>query len=343
MRRRSNLLVLLGIAFFVVGGVLVYLLTDDDDGPGDGEAAPVSVVVATNDIPAGTLADELIEQGRLRVRGDRRQPASSPAPSRASTSWPGPRSSRASPPTSRSPAPACSSRPAPSRCPRASRPWPCRSTSSPGAAGYVNPGDRINLYGVFSGILGERPTPRAELLLTNVEVLDVDLTIPPRRGTAPADPAQPARPAGQQHRRHLPAGAARRRRREGRSSLTEFQSLYATLTADEAAPAGPTPGRDPDTILEEEPNAGVQRLRATVAARKILVLDRSEALAEQLRAAVADLDARTRRSSPCSRVGSVAEVLEADGPFDVLVAGPSLGTRSGPGPPAADPRGAARR
>src|SRR5688500_5604393 len=31
----------------------------------------------------------------------------------------------------------------------------------------------------------------------------------------------------------------------------------------------------------------------------------------------------------CLRVGSVAEVLESDGPFDVLVAGPSLGTRSG--------------
>ena len=31
----------------------------------------------------------------------------------------------------------------------------------------------------------------------------------------------------------------------------------------------------------------------------------------------------------CLRVGSVAEVLESDGPFDVLIAGPSLGTRSG--------------
>ena len=35
------------------------------------------------------------------------------------------------------------------------------------------------------------------------------------------------------------------------------------------------------------------------------------------------------RSSPCSRLGAVGEVLEAEGPFDVLVAGPSLGTRSG--------------
>jgi pilus assembly protein CpaE len=63
-------------------------------------------------------------------------------------------------------------------------------------------------------------------------------------------------------------------------------------------------------------------------APKILVLDRSETLAEQLRVALADLSPRPE-IVPCSRVGSVAEVLEEQGPFDVLVAGPSLGTRSG--------------
>ena len=63
-------------------------------------------------------------------------------------------------------------------------------------------------------------------------------------------------------------------------------------------------------------------------APKILVLDRSDTLAEQLRVAMADVSPKPE-IVPCSRVGSVAEVLEADGPFDVLVAGPSLGTRSG--------------
>jgi pilus assembly protein CpaE len=49
---------------------------------------------------------------------------------------------------------------------------------------------------------------------------------------------------------------------------------------------------------------------------------------EEVRAAVADLDPRPEVSS-CTRVGAVAEVLEDTGPFEVLVAGPSLGTRSG--------------
>ncbi len=61
---------------------------------------------------------------------------------------------------------------------------------------------------------------------------------------------------------------------------------------------------------------------------RILVLDRSETLADQLRSALADATPHPE-IVPCSRVGSVAEVLEAQGPFDVLVAGPSLGTRSG--------------
>jgi pilus assembly protein CpaE len=65
-----------------------------------------------------------------------------------------------------------------------------------------------------------------------------------------------------------------------------------------------------------------------VAARKILVLDRSEALADQVRAALAEGDAPAELTS-CLRVGTVGEVLEEEGPFDVLIAGPSLGTRSG--------------
>lgn len=65
-----------------------------------------------------------------------------------------------------------------------------------------------------------------------------------------------------------------------------------------------------------------------MAAPKILVLDRSEALADQMRVAVAELDPRPEVTA-CTRMGSVAEVLEEEGPFEVLVAGPSLGTRSG--------------
>jgi pilus assembly protein CpaE len=61
---------------------------------------------------------------------------------------------------------------------------------------------------------------------------------------------------------------------------------------------------------------------------KILVLDRGEELLHQVKRLAADL-----RPAPdvvsCERMTAVAEVLDQEGPFDVLVAGPSLGTRSG--------------
>src|SRR3954447_25275161 len=60
---------------------------------------------------------------------------------------------------------------------------------------------------------------------------------------------------------------------------------------------------------------------------KILVLDRADEIAQQVRGA-AD-DPRPRPDvSVCTRIGSVGDVLTDDGPFDVLIAGPSLRTRA---------------
>lgn len=61
---------------------------------------------------------------------------------------------------------------------------------------------------------------------------------------------------------------------------------------------------------------------------KILVLDRGDGLAEQLRG-LSDQFSQAPKIHACTRIGAVGEVLEEDGPFDLLVAGPSLGTRSG--------------
>ena len=61
---------------------------------------------------------------------------------------------------------------------------------------------------------------------------------------------------------------------------------------------------------------------------KILVLERNDLLADQLRVSVAEMDP-VPEVIHCARLSNAGEVLEAEGPFDVLVAGPSLGTRSG--------------
>ncbi|GAC1586697.1 MAG: response regulator [Acidimicrobiales bacterium] len=64
-----------------------------------------------------------------------------------------------------------------------------------------------------------------------------------------------------------------------------------------------------------------------MASTRILVLDRNEALADQVRTVMTEVAGVTVEA--CTRVAEVGDLLTDDGPFDLLVAGPSLGTRAG--------------
>ncbi len=61
---------------------------------------------------------------------------------------------------------------------------------------------------------------------------------------------------------------------------------------------------------------------------KIVVLDRSADLLKQVQAVAADLRPRPEIVG-CERLGAVGELLTEAGPFDVLIAGPTLGTKAG--------------
>ena len=255
MRRRSNLLVLLGIAFFVVGGVIVFLLTDDeDDGVGSGEVPPAVVVVPTEDIQAGALADELIAAGRLKEI-EIPAPQLVPGAVQSLNQLAGAEFVQGFAKDQQVTTAGVLLQNRTFEIPAGHEAIAVQIDFVPGGAGYVNPGDRINLYGIYTSTVGERPVPRAELLLTNVEVLDVDLSIPPRRGSTATttDPNQPTaqRASGSAVTYLL---ALRSDDAEKVVFTTEFASFYATLTADEAPPAGPTEGRDPENVLDEEPN-----------------------------------------------------------------------------------------
>jgi Flp pilus assembly protein CpaB len=253
VRRRSNLLVLLGIAFFVVGGIIVYLLTNDsDDGPTSGATAPVSVVVGTEDIPAGSLADELITAGKLQAI---EIPAAdlTPGAIQSLNQLTGAEFVQGFAKEQQITSTGLQLQNRTFEIPEGYEAVAVQLDFVPGAAGYVNAGDLINLYGLYTSAVGDRLAPRAELLLTNVEVLDVDLSIPPRRGTASTDPSQPAaQRASSSAVTYLLA--LRTNDAEKVIYTTEFASFYATLTRDEAPPAGPTPGRDAENVLSDEPN-----------------------------------------------------------------------------------------
>jgi pilus assembly protein CpaE len=70
-------------------------------------------------------------------------------------------------------------------------------------------------------------------------------------------------------------------------------------------------------------------VRDAVETPKILVLDRNEELAERVRALTADMNPVPEIVS-CTKVGSASHVNhEHEGPFTVLIAGPSLATKTG--------------
>ena len=240
MRSRSNLLVVLGIAFFVVGGVIVWLITSDDDDGGADAAERVTVVVASTDISPGELADDLIAENKLRteeinpaqlVAGaigslNQLQGATFTQGFQADQQITG-SGLQLNPPRT-------------FEIPEGFDAVAVQLDFVPGVAAYVSPGDLINLYGTGA---------RAELVLSNVEVLDVDLTIPPRRGTATDPNTSGTARASTSAVTYLLALAPEDV--EKVVFLTENQGLYASLVADGAAPAGNTPGQDAQSIFED--------------------------------------------------------------------------------------------
>ncbi len=260
MRRRSNLMVLLGIAFLLVGAVLVYLVTSDDDG-GGGAAEPgvARVVVPTEDIEPGALGDDLIAAGSLKeidipIAQRFADSVGSIASLKGAVFISGFAQNQQ--------INGAGVRLANVRgfdVPAGFEAVAVQIDFVAGAAEYVGPGDKINLYAVTAltsctdaagrAIACPFNTPRAQLLLSNVDVLDVSNQTAPRRTQAATDPnaAAPARAGGEAVTYLLALPTADVEKVIFQSS---FQSLYATLTADQAPLAGPTPGRDLFNIFE---------------------------------------------------------------------------------------------
>lgn len=265
MRQRSNLIILFGIAFFIVGGAIAYLvLNDDDDGGGGGssDVAQVNVFVASQDIEANTLASDVIEAGGFTTQ----QVDTGAQPVGAITS--------AAQLENQIFAIAVSEGDVITTSQLGTR--SLSNVSVPegfdgvavtieytnAGAGYIAPGDRVNLYGVYGsdGATGDAGlslaevapdqalTPRAELALTNVLVLDVDQQDP--LSTQPTDPdtgeATTGRETSQEPLTFLlalkPTDAERV------ALLTTFADIYLSLVADDAPNAADTPGYSGENV-----------------------------------------------------------------------------------------------
>lgn len=265
MRQRSNLIILFGIAFFIVGGAIVYLvLSDDDDGGARASStdgvAQVSVLVAAGDIAPNTLGSEVIEQGLLTTE----QVDSGTEPSGYLSSA-GTLENQifavgvqegeiltSAQTTTRSLTNI--------QVPEGFDGVAVTVEHTNGGAGYVAPGDMVNIYGVYgtpleggeAGITtaqaGDALVPRTELALTNVRVLGVSDQAPTAAQQQAATEDDTEASAGTDEGPLTYFFALRPADVERLVQLDQFAGLYVSLTADDAAPAGDTPGVSGDNV-----------------------------------------------------------------------------------------------
>jgi len=268
VRQRSNLIILFGIAFFLIGGAIVYLLvTEDEDSGGTAASAAgqVTVFVAAQDIPANTNGSEVIEQGLLATE----QVAAGSQPVGAITTAGGldnqifvvgvPEGEVIT--SSQLAVRSLSNISVPEGYDGIAVTLPYTN----GGAGYVAPGDTVNVYGLYGTSDGAAglttgaaaaaegsPVPRTELILTNVLVLDVSAQ-DPRSTTATTAPEQAQATSVSRQTSQAPLTyllALRPTDAERVVQVSQFAQLYLSLTAEGAAPAGDTPGADGGSVLD---------------------------------------------------------------------------------------------
>lgn len=269
MRQRSNLIILFGIAFFLIGGAIVYLVVSDDEDGDDGDAAAageVTVFVASEDIAANTTGADVIEQGLLATE----QVAAGAQPVGAITTAGGldnqifvvgvPKGEVIT--SSQLAVRSLSNISVPDGYDGVAVTLPYTN----GGAGYVAPGDAVNVYGLYgasdeaaglqSGAAeGGTRLPRTEMILTNVLVLDVSAQDPSSTAAATTADGQAAQQPTSVNRQTSETPrtfllALKPTDAERLIQVSQFAELYVSLTAEGAAPVGDTPGADGGTVLE---------------------------------------------------------------------------------------------
>ncbi len=248
MAKRSNVLVVLGIAFFALGAAIVFLLVRDDTASVSAGTAggPSQVLVATGAIAAGTTGEDLVAQGLVVSKTfDAGQVAPGAVTSTALLAGQtvAAEISEGAQLTSSS-LRASQVRGASVVIPEGKQGVAVQLDFVPGVGGYVGAGDRINMYSVVRNTVPdpENPeeapcNPRVHLFASNIEVLDVSAEVAPR--VAVADQQQER--LGGSPITYLVALDPIEAERV--IFMTSNESLYLALSGDDVPPVStPAPG-----------------------------------------------------------------------------------------------------
>ena len=202
VQRRANVLVMVGLLVVVVGGGLVWFTARHKSSNNSGPAT-VAVVVANTDITAGSSGDDVVTSGKVSVEQVK-----------PSDAQPNVINSEAvlsgrliiSDLKKGSQITTSSLRSQPLRNSTVAIPAGMNGVAvtldaTPGAAGYANAGDTINIFAVDRPSDEGAPPAITRLLLSNVEVLDVSQQVAPSSNagvTTAADGTTTARSTGSQ-------------------------------------------------------------------------------------------------------------------------------------------------
>jgi len=233
MGKRSNLIVTLGLAVFIIGAAATYLVVrNSDDGTSVG-AGKVSVLVADKPIPAGTTGSSAVAQGLVKAKTV--DPAAKPGTALTDPSQLAGKTvtlgvSQGEILTSDQ-FQAAQTRIGTLKIPDGKTALAVQLANVPGVAGFAGAGDRINIYGVVkAGSDPKLPQGSVHLIMQNTEVLNVN------GATLAAAQGQPAGTALLYLLAVSPAEAERL------IYLSTFESLYFSLVSKDAAPVAATPG-----------------------------------------------------------------------------------------------------
>jgi Flp pilus assembly protein CpaB len=268
--RRSNQLVLAGIAFFVVGVVIVLIVgRDSGSSSNSGSNQKVSVLVAKESLAAGSKGSEVIDKVEVQqINAADKLPDALTSPSQlsnyrlVSSFGKGEQILQSG----------LTLTVASVAVPKGYEAVPIQMSYIAGGAGYVAPGDYVNIYQVIPNSLTAQATssdqtastvpyatPRTELLLTKVLVLDVSTQVAPL-ATQQAGAATPTT-TGVQSRAvvggqiiMLVAVDTVDAEKVIFGSQVQGLYLYVSKVDKDGNPAGPTPGQDELTILQQEAN-----------------------------------------------------------------------------------------
>lgn len=233
MGKRSNLIVTLGLAVFIVGAAATYLVVrNSDDGVVAG-AGKASVLVADKPIPAGTTGAAAVNGGLVKNKAI--DIAAKPATALTDVSQLAGKTvtlgvSEGAILTAEQ-FQTAQTRIGTLKIPDGKTALAVELSNVPGVAGFAGAGDRINIYGVVkAGSDPKNPAGMAHLIMQNTEVLNVNGT------TLAATQGQPGGTGLLYLLAVSPAEAERL------IYLSTFESLYFSLVAKDAAPVGATPG-----------------------------------------------------------------------------------------------------